>query len=971
MKGRTVGYAAAGALAALAAVLIAWSIWHAAQSTRASAGPAPQIGPPPDTSSVAPAERPSSVRDIVQNADKGHVVGYDRREPTRLAYELTWSTLEPQQSGEVLVTTPQAVLYPDERWLVHVRSEVMSFRSAEGGAQPESGRFEGNTLIRLFDQPMRQRIEARALERALGVWQVVDEFEPVASLRTEELAFDGSTGEVSAPSDVSINAPGLAVSLGPTRVVVDEARRVVSYFRADNGGRAVRTAVQSRSTGAGSTTASAGASKGSATPADRTDHYHATFEGDIRIEGDGRTVSAEALELWATLLDGSLPDDAITDVLSRARKRPDARAGSASASSANAADDDEVTLAWSGPLTLRPLADRPAQLTSDSLAVRFSAPNSGVELRDASSGGDALCAELAYGFTSGRLAVAGAAQRLATLQLPGVGRASAERFELDLRTGAGSILGASSIAAFDRGSGSVALDPFRRRDASWTDRADFTLATRDGAVDFDDPQPLREATLQGGVVAHDADRTLAGDTLRLLDADPSSPVLFNRVIVEGSAGLDAGAEGAVRARRLDALFTPAEGPGAGADMIVTAAGDMVAERAGDSLRASLAEARLTLDPAGEATLRSFYAEGDIRISGPDGLIITGDTARVTPGLASASVFELTGAPAVASRPDGAIEAPSMRYDEALATLTTFSGGELRFTPPQSDSAPYESVRVTWTGAMSFDDTRGRAELSGDVVATAEAPLVRDAVQGDRLVLAFTPGAAAGSGEPKQQTRLLSAVISGGESGRARAEARRMAPGAGDGAPARLERLAFADGPSISVEVESAAVKIPGPGRLLLEDRREPDAGDERDDLRGSTLFEWTGLFSASRDAKVADMHTGVRVLHRPRAATEAIELLCENLTCDLFPSDPADPRSSLEPAEIEASGQVLATRGQTWLRAETLRFDTSKQIADATGSPVSFFDEGFLKPETGSLLRWDIGRDRFQWRDAGSVTIPR
>jgi hypothetical protein len=317
----------------------------------------------------------------------------------------------------------------------------------------------------------------------------------------------------------------------------------------------------------------------------------------------------------------------------------------------------------------------------------------------------------------------------------------------------------------------------------------------------------------------------------------------------------------------------------------------------------------------------------------------------------------------------------MRYDEPSATLTTFAGGALTFEPTDENASPYGTVRVTWSGALSFDDRAGVAEIAGDVIAVGERPpLVRDTATGDRLTLTFTPGlttrAAGNEPSARADAQVLSALIAGGPSGRSRVEARRLAPGGPDAGEPRLEQLAFADGPSIYVDLADRAVTIPGPGRLLLEDRR-PATNEDEKGLRGTTLFEWSGVFSVSRSAGVADMHTGVRVRRLEPGTGQVIELVCENLTSDLRTADPAAPDAPLELVALEATGEVLATRGESWLRCETLRYDAAAKIADATGSPASFFEKGFPKPETGSLLRWDIGRDRIEWRDAGGVTLPR
>lgn len=988
MNGRRIGLVLALVVGCLALGLVAWSAVQGARARNAAAGPTTPIGPTPNLTPESGQGRPSKIEDLVAGAGETRLVGFDKADPKRVEYELFYATLDPQPSGRFQVTQPRAWLYPKGGGLVHIQAGAMNYVMPAGSRQPESGRFTGGVLIRVFDAAA-----AKALARGGGAPEggelPATAPEAQGSLATETMTFDAVIGEIATADSVNLGFDGLLVRCVGLRVVVDETRQRLSFLRTERDGTMTYTPV-ARAGGAKDAGGESAARR--KTGPGGEDLYRAEFSGDVRLTSGSRTIAADTLETWARFVGGSLPANAIAGPTKAGTAVADDTTRRAGA--AGSAGPAAVTLTWSGPLTVRPLESAPPELKDGHLTARFTAPVRGVvALTDTTSGLTGRCVGLDYRFTSGAVTLTGPGDRGVTLTAPGVGEVLCGRVDLNLVTGLGAAPGPGVLRAL---APARPIDPFEAspvREIVWQERSDLVFATRDGFVDTSSKAPLREATFRGAVVARRGAMRLSGDFLRaVFEESPTGETSLRRVIVEGDAAADGGAEGTVKADRLDAAFEQAPGAGSGeaalVPTMVTAQGRVRGQREGATLAADMVEAHIDRTAGGSLRVARFKAELGVVINAR-GAEVSADSVRVTAPEGRSRIVELTGAPVTLRRGVASLTGGAMRYDEDARALTVFGAGVFNHSQPRQNGMGYERLQLQWQRSMTFNDTTGAAEFTGDCEATAQPnELTRDIANADRIVLALTPRDAAVAPDAAttpapggdDASRLLRVSLFGASAeAPAKVQSRRYAADAGSESGLRLERVAYLDGLTIVVDREEDALHVPCPGRLLLEDRRDDGDANASPVARGTTLFEWDNRLDANRRTGEATMQGRVRMRQRPLNGDTLVELECERLSAQTTPGIGGDgpsagPASQPEVLRAEAQGAVYARRGQRELIGDRLLYDgvaQSVQVFASPGNLVTLFDRAFATPLTGESLRWDLVRDRVEWKGAGETTAPR
>jgi hypothetical protein len=199
---------------------------------------------------------------------------------------------------------------------------------------------------------------------------------------------------------------------------------------------------------------------------------------------------------------------------------------------------------------------------------------------------------------------------------------------------------------------------------------------------------------------------------------------------------------------------------------------------------------------------------------------------------------------------------------------------------------------------------------------------------------------------------------------------------------RLEGLLYLESEHVEADVLTDTLRVPQQGKLLIENRSEKEqdlatpATATPFDGQGTTLFTWGGTMELRRSESRAIFRDSVQLRHLPPGSSAITELECELLDAAVdLPGSPGTvglERTQLRSAR--ASGAVYVRRGTKQLIADTLVYDATNGIAEATaslGNMVTMFDAAHPTPLTGSLLRWDVVRDRVEWRDAGETTVPR
>ena len=960
-------FAAVSALGAIAVI-----VWASLFRAPATAGPvlaletAPLGAGDPGVGVSAEGAEPEDLQDLVKFAEDAELQFFDPEDES-LRGQMTFARLEPRPNGRFFAESPEAWLLLQNGTSAQITARESSFRMPAGTGEPESGRFTGDVTIRLH----RGRLETPESRAAS---------EPVTTLTMDELHFDAALGQLRTTSEVRVEGRGVEGAFEGLEMVVDEASKRLAHLSTRGGGW-LRQTPQPDTAAPG--TQSRPAADGRVDPGEgRTDFYAARIDGGVTVERDTISMKSDQLEAWARLVDGALPADALAGFLSASGTGGTGQAGEPSAPDPAA----PAMLRWAGRLVVEPRDSEPEALAGDALAGRFSSPATGlVEFRSAGSTGDveATCASVWYGATSRRMTLSGAGASGVSLRSAGTGELVCGRLEIDLTSGVALMPGPGELRA-------SALSDSRRiaRTVAWQRRAEMSLRTAGEHVDLSGAWPLETAMFVGGVTAREGDAELTGDTVTASflpsRLDPAAAEL-TRVVVAGSARAVAPGQGRLLGERVTVDFTTRASDGALSPTTILVEGRALAERGTEGISAEILTARLGRDPTTDAVrIESLEADLDVLVRGKGGEEALAEKLTADP---LRGVYDLIGEPVTLRRGGAAVTGGSMRIDEIQERLTVFGRGELNYRESREEARGYQRVTVAWTGTMTFDGVMERAEFVGDCVVLAESDnLTRDTLRGERIIVEINlddaSGAASAGGDAEfaafRRAQIIGEVEELGTGRTAQIESRRYRLDPESDSGLALEFLAYLDGPTLIADAATDTLMAPEAGRLLFEDRREEGTVREGPSTRGTTLFEWQGAARFDRGRGEAVMTREVRLRQKPAGESRVTELECERLDAKFAipagapESDRAALRAQLTMAR--ASGAVYAQQGTRELIADRLEFDAEAGIAQAwanEGNLVTIYDTERPIPLTGSVLRWDLTRDRIEWRDAGTTTAPR
>lgn len=972
INARSLGLLAAAILSVLVGAVLLYAIVFAPDPSLRSAAPLEDVELP-DEATLAASREIRDIRDIVQASEEGRIELYD--EQGDIAQIILYDRFEPLAEGRFRITRPRATVFLEDGRTVHLRADTGDIIQRQQGREPDAGRFEGDVQAHLFDGPDLSIENGDA---------------PSASLFTDRLAFDTAIGEVRSESDIRVESPSVRFAGEGLTLLFSEQDRRLLYLRIERGEHltfdpaapASRAADDDDDEPAQMPSLADMPQPAPGEPREkRTDLYRASLAGPVTLSSGPRAVRADRLELWARLIDGRLAPDAILPI--DEGPAPDARAAvmgppdappPAPPQSPQRAGE-RVTLSWAGALEMRPLESAAEELDFDDLFLRFSAPNTGlVQIDDSELDAAGRCVALDYGFRSRRLTLAGLGPRSVTMNITDLARFETGRLEIDLARrlitsptpGLVTAIGRSAHETLRTASGDIPP-----RDIAWTGGMAVALRSEDGRIE---PE---SATFRTGVVARDADSSVSGELLSVA-LRAGDDLSIERVIVEGAANARSGDAGQVSADRLDLTLDPSADGGLGVPRIATAAGSVRASRGLDTLRAELAEVVFADDPAtGKIRVETFSANLDVSVrsgEGPDAIAANADRIRATQ---DATVIDLEGAPASIQRSGARLSAASMRIDSQRRTLAVFGPGEATHRPQSAQTAlGYDVLSVRWQSSMTFDDFAGLAEFAGDVVAAADQGLIaRDTGTGERLIVELTPadplqqGSAAETERQLVRATLHSAIEEGVGDQAAELQSRRYRPDEGADSGLALERLMFLSGERVVAEASEEALRVPGAGRLLIDDRTEAHADDDTDPTRasGATMFEWDGSLMLSRATGQALLRDRVRMRHRPLNADDVATLECERIEAE-FTADVG------ELVRAQASGAVYAAQGAKQIVADALSYDALRAVATATANPgsvVTLFDDQLASPLTAESVLWDLNDGVVRALGSGPVRTDR
>lgn len=975
MDVRTGGRIAAALVLTGVVALVVWSI----RSQPASTPTAPPSGGGTAAPPVTPGERREGATGIA-GSGRG---SWTRADPRTGALEsrLDYDRLSPLPEGRYELERPGAWFFENGEARALVSAPKARVVWPSRNEPPEAGDMLGGVTVRIFPSGAAAPGETPALDAALY------------TLSIESVHFEGAMSQIESADPLRVRGPGVEVDSSGLVLRVSPKGNRLEYFRTLGGKATIDPAgirEASRRLEGDRKSAPAGGGKPSGgTPGVPDERgYQFALGGDVSIAQDALGVRAATLKVWALLRDGRLPPDAVADFRSRgsgaaAPEQGETKPGGLTPPEAAAGP---ITLAWASQLELKALPERPEQLAKDLLAARLESnvPSAGgVKVVDTARGISATAGAIEYSATTRRARVVAPDGGAALLAFTGDPNPEAHAaysgasLSVDLTTGVASVEGAGNVTL---GAGRSGL--------SWSQRADVLLDTSDGPVGAGGVVIPTRVTISGGVRATSPEGTASAGwaDARFARAAPRGARPFawvNQIDLKEQASV-AGAGGSLSAGSLSLRLEPAGATDRRSEPAhVSARGDVIGSQEGELLTADALDAALVRDEkSGRRKVGTATAEGRVRYTGGDALVASADRLEAE---APAKRLTLQGAPAEvgrgvmlslsgppvseADREQTRVRGNVIRIDGVARTLTVPVAGEAERTVAADET---ERFTLRWSRGLTYDDGSGRAEVVGAVSASgkrgeadAYAALCERAV----LELASAEGRGAG-------TRTLAGVSLSGQSldGVAKPVSVQAKRFTGTGAEARMEGLVDLRGPELTVNPVKRTVTIPGPGRIVVEDRRSLAEARGENELRGTSVIDWTESMTTDEATGVVRVRGGVRVRHLAPGATEATLIESGSLGVGLIWPEANDADQQPRLSTIGGDGGVYVKHQRLQLTGDSIAYEALRGVVVVEGPPdrpVTVQDSQTGTTTTAEAVELDPKAGTWRATKAGTIVVPR
>lgn len=953
--------------------------------------------PPVDPGDVATSESPKSLQDVIAGGAKG--AWTSTREDGSVAMRILSERLDPKPEGRFELSAVASWFYsPSSRFRVTAsRADLLWPRQDK---TPESGKLSAMELA-LFPAASAEHPDENPGDPLL-----------IGSL--DSLQFDAAMSQLQSKDILRVSGSGVDLEAHGFTVRLNEVNRQISYLRIDPSPENRLTLGGPRKTSAPETEAEKQPTQPTDKPATdqppanppppQIDYYALSLGGPVQIRQAERILTGERVTILLRLVNGKLADNAIAAIELPGGEKKSARLsakGDKADKSPSSAFNTNVPTAitWAGPAELT-LVDAAPELIVDDVYVRLDATERDpVTYADSALGVSMKCGRAEYFATTRRVSLEAQGPAPAVSFKTNDGLAfDTRRLSLDLSK----LPEISGIATGPARASSTDATNSRALPATvaWEGESTFKLTA------VGDTLVPTAVALAGAVKASSADGNAMASSINATfepDANVRGRSNLTSLLLIGDAELFGSDESHIAADEIGVNFAlSGDRP---LPTFAAAKGHITGKTQDGELRsAGKLAVTLDVDAKGRTRAHAFDASEDVVLrtrtlaSNPrdtaDYVELHGD---VLTGDLQTQVIDISGAPATIARISdadrGGVTGGTMRIEGASRRLSVFGPGSASRTLARKDDTGLDRLGVEWTTAMTYDDLSGRAECRGGVVATGEIRGTdRHVVQGDTLVLDITQ-APAKSGSGKRE--LLSAIVSGSSfdpkgTSHARAESRRFVESSIASGTPRLEALLSIESQSLAVRPQDRSIEAPGPGRIVIEDRREakPLPGSQSDVLvlgappatpksgqavttRGTTIFTWQGGIHVDGPSNVATMSSGVRVRHKPAGSREVVDMECEKLdaTFEPDPQDLANPR----PREIVASGAIFVRRADLQLVGDRVRFivGSNELVIEAEpGNLVSIDDAARGARATAEAVRLDTRTGAWTEIRRGSVTLP-
>ena len=1001
---RPAGLIAAASITLLFGGIVGWYLWNGAPQERDpldNAAP-PSIDDIPNAADL-PKQPSKSQLDTLGNNSGPFMQFADRKDPTRVAGEITADKAQPLEGRRYRLDRPRAWNFLRDGRMVYIEADAGRAAFAEEGAKgcPEEATLEGNVVLKLF------------AKRADGSRPNPTTDTAIYSATMQELRFDSALGRVTIPGQALIAGTTASFKGSGITVLFSEVSERVELLRVDRTDyiefipgtpRVAAAAPITPLPTKPSVLATLFAIAQTSTAAPNEVEYKLTASSDVRIQQAQSSITGEKLEGWLRMVDNQLPDRtrSMLAPAKPARKSPpsapatDSAAAPASATAAPAEPqatpqptapaappalpvalpaDQPVRITFAGPLEVSPLKSTSTELRNNDAFLRItaSAPG-GVLATDQTSGALAAGTLLEYGATRRDVAIGSADPFGASLTMPGSGVLIAQRVELSMLSGSARVRGAGLLAQQDP---LLTTPDLPDRALRWSQSGEFDFVMRDGQL----TQQLSRALLVGDVRASDPSGEFSAQQLQAefvpIGTDSTR---IARALLAGNAHAKGKDGSFLDADAIDVKFNQGKSPTDVAPRRIVASGHVSGERAGDSITTESLAADLGQDASGATVATFIESRGGLVFRNADGIQAAANTMTADP---IAKIVDLSGPDTTITRGESIITGSHIRLFSDERRMDVLTPGSFTHREPGKDGKPDTHAKVSWWRSMSFNDGLGRVECVG----TAHAEIItgeiaKDTVDAERVVVHIADvEVPATDSKPASTSRTVSRVDADGDAASNRPvkiEVRRYAENAAPGTERRLEQLLYLEGQRVVADIAASTLSVPVAGKLLTVDRRNesPAPSDKpfSGDARGDALFRWNGSLLMDQKQGQIRMLDSVRLDHRRVTDGSRVELECNALTATVLADRPTETTT--------ASGQLkkAIAEGRVWMRAQGRELTAGEVAYDATGStvtaagesgqPVTLMDLKTRAPFAAKWLSWNIATDRFEALQTQPIIVP-
>jgi len=954
---------------------------------------------------------PEDIIDIEQTQTGGamFVTIVDQNDPTRVSSTLRADRFEPIGEGRRRLDQPESWIYLDDGRAVRVNADTATMLMPDPNQAPESGTLEGNIIVRTYDATPAPGEPAP------------DNQEPTLIARFDEpLEFERRYLRMRSPGRFEIESDQVDFSGVDLTVIFNNLKDRIELIDVEYGDQIVfhtdRIASENDNTPAQSTSESESVPQpgnqdptsiaASQTPTEtdasqtapsspETQHYRIALESEVRAElsGSGR-VLADTLTLWATLIDGRIPEDAArrvmlasqtasTQSVTESSAPPSAPGAAPSTQSTSVpANTEGLVVTWSGPMRIRPIDDElPTELEHDYLSLRLdSDEGTGIAMQAPDRGFTGQAKSLTYFATRAIAQLEGEPNETGIIKLDveDTGTLYAESLQANLANGQIDMRRRGSIATHND-------DPELVASVRWKDRAQIEFAIDEsGAI----TQRLKSARFEGAAIAEQAGNSVGARAIHAELNTELPPASALTQIVLNDGVIASAEKQTLTGKTVTIDFEPDPDPNASPHPVrVTSIGSSMGRTTDQMLRADDMHADLVRDAAGQTRISNARAVGSVNYRDSSRTTARADELEAD-GINE--IIVLKGDEAQASQAGSTITGPHIilrakRRSIEVVGPGTFDHDIAVNNAPDAPKGLNGNVNARWSESMRFEDTLGTVECKGNVrvISTPDA-LTRDTLKADRVTIKLTPiptnDPIANSNPPERElisARAAGRADPGADPIYASVESRTYA--ASD--PERAEGVLYLEGAQILADNENQTLTVPGAGTLLILDRQQDEnAPDSNRPMDGSglTRFTWASRMVLDRPMGKGTFTGSVAVDHKSLVSNKRATLNTDSLVA-YFETDPAEDPSQVATGtntlrSAIAEGQVRFIYAGSELLSDRAEYDAIEDSLFASAldtNRVTLYRNDGSAPTSARTIFWDLAKDQLRINAPSPVrTLP-